>query len=67
MTESQSVFVGDNKQVDIEGAIQAGLSAIHFCPSSKNDCPKSDRWQTINCFSQLLECLEHMDNVDIND
>lgn len=68
VTESQSVFVGDNKRVDIEGAIQAGLSAIHFCPTDENDhLNNSGRWQTINRFSQLLECLERMDNVDIND
>ena len=55
------VFVGDNKQVDIEGAMQAGLSAIHFCPSHSHDRACFDeQWQIMSSFSQIIECLEQI-------
>lgn len=50
-----SIMIGDDLDVDIKGALNSNLRAIHFSPLSMNN--KSDDYLSINSLSKLIELL----------
>jgi putative hydrolase of the HAD superfamily len=50
-----SIMVGDDLEVDIMGALNANIPAVHFLPQSNNII--SDDFITINSLSKLIEIL----------
>jgi putative hydrolase of the HAD superfamily len=50
-----SIMVGDDLEVDIMGALNANIPAVHFLPQANNKI--SDDFITINSLSKLIEIL----------
>jgi putative hydrolase of the HAD superfamily len=53
---NNSIMIGDDLEVDIMGALNANIPAIHFLTPSNNQ-KSSDKVITINCLSKLIEIL----------
>ena len=59
----EAVYVGDNEKVDVDGAKNAGLNAIHFQPNIL-DLDTRTTHLTISSFKILLTyLLEHADKI----
>ena len=54
---AECVFVGDSLRGDVQGALDAGMKAVWFCPADKTDY--APRIASLTQLCDLLSSLDH--------